>query len=51
MPLDMKVMGYLRSPFEPRIAVILVEVSRGYEGPPHITHINVVGASLDSGFR
>lgn len=51
LPLDMKVLGYLRSPFEPRIAVILIEVLRGYEGPPHVTHFDIVGASLDGGFK
>jgi hypothetical protein len=50
-PLDMKVLGYLKSPFEPRVAVVLAEVWRGYEGPPHTTHLNVVGSSLDTGFK
>lgn len=51
LPLDMKVLGYLKSPFEPRVAVVLVEVWRGYEGPPHITHTNIIGSSLDAGFK
>lgn len=51
LPLDMKVLGYFKSPFEPRIAVVLIYVWRGYEGPPHVTHFQIVGASLDSGFR
>jgi hypothetical protein len=50
-PLEMKVMGYTKSPFEPRIAVLLIEVHRGYEGPPHTTHIKIVGSSLSSGFK
>jgi hypothetical protein len=50
-PLEMKVLGYTKSPFEPRIAVVLIEVHRGYEGPPHTTHIRVVGSSLSSGFK
>lgn len=50
-PLDLKVLGYLKSPFEPRIAVMMIEVNRGYEGPPHTTHIQIVGASLASGFK
>jgi hypothetical protein len=50
-PLDMKVLGYLKSPFEPRVAVVLTEVWRGYEGPPHTTHVTIVGASLDTGFK
>ena len=51
MPLDMKVLGYLKSPFEPRIAVVLVDVLRGYEGPPHVTHVQIIGSSLDTGFK
>jgi hypothetical protein len=50
-PLEMKVLGYLKSPFEPRIAVMLIEIQRGYEGPPHTTHIKIVGSSLSSGFK
>lgn len=51
IPMDLKVLGYLKSPYEPRIALVLIEVWRGYEGPPHVTHINVVGASLNAGFK
>ena len=50
-PLAVKVLGYLKSPFEPRIAVMLTEVYRGYEGPPHTTHIKIVGSSLSGGFK
>jgi hypothetical protein len=50
-PLELKVLGYLKSPFEPRIAVMLTEIHRGYEGPPHTTHIKIVGSSLSSGFN
>jgi hypothetical protein len=50
-PLDLKVLGYTKSPFEPRIAVVLIEVQRGYEGPPHTTHIRIAGSSLSSGFK
>jgi hypothetical protein len=50
-PLSLKVLGYLKSPFEPRIAVMLIEIYRGYEGPPHTTHIKIVGSSLSSGFK
>lgn len=51
LPLDMKVLGYLKSPFEPRVAVVMVEIWRGWEGPPHTTHTTIVGASLDTGFK
>ena len=43
--------GILLSPFEPRIAVILVETRRGWEGPPHTTNIKIVGATLNGGFK
>jgi hypothetical protein len=50
-PLDVKVLGYLKSPYEPRVAVIVAEVWRGYEGPPHVTCLKVVGSSLATGFK
>jgi hypothetical protein len=50
-PLDIEVLGYLKSPYEQRIAIILLEVQRGYEGPPHTTHVNIVGSSLTTGFK
>ena len=43
--------GILQSPFEPRAAIILVETYRGWEGPPDITRINVIGTNLTTGFR
>jgi hypothetical protein len=49
--LDMKVLGYLKSPYEQRIAIIMLEVWRGYEGPPHVTHVKVAGSSLTTGFK
>lgn len=50
-PLDLDVVGYVKSPFEDRIAIILIQVFRGYEGPPHSTNIEVAGASLSRGFK
>ncbi len=50
-PLDVKVLGYLKSPYEQRVAIILLEVQRGYEGPPHVTNVKVVGSSLTTGFK
>ncbi|MBX3245063.1 MAG: hypothetical protein KF685_11455 [Acidobacteria bacterium] len=49
--IDAQIFGYMISPFEQRAAVILVEVIRGYEGPPHTTRTSVVGVSLTSGFK
>lgn len=49
--LDAELAGGLLSPFEPRAAVVMIETYRGYEGPPNITRITIVGASLTSGFQ
>jgi len=43
---DAVVTGYIDSPFEQRIAVILVYIQRGWEGPPNVTQIKLVGGSL-----
>jgi hypothetical protein len=51
MPLYIGMLGYLRSPLEPRVAIILVEIYRGYEGPPHVGNVKIVGAALDKNFR
>lgn len=50
-PLYVGMIGYLKSAFEPRIAVVLIEVYRGYEGPPHVGEVKIVGASLNTGFE
>jgi hypothetical protein len=49
-PLYVGMVGYLKSPLEPRVAIILVEIYRGYEGPPHVGGVRIVGASLDNRF-
>ena len=51
LPLYVGVVGYLKSPFESRIAATLVEIYRGWEGPPHTGHVKIVGASLETGFK
>lgn len=51
MPLYMGALGYLKSPHEPRAAVILIQIDRGYEGPPHVGKVKVVGANLETGFK
>ena len=51
MPLYVGMLGYLRSPLEPRVAIILVEIYRGYEGPPNVGQLKIVGAALDKNFR
>ena len=49
--LDVKLLGYLKSSFEPRVALILVEVHRGYEGPPHVARVSLIGSDLVSDFK
>ena len=44
------VVGYLKSPFEERIAIVMIYFRRGWEGPPHTTSFELVGASLSKGF-
>ena len=51
MPLYVGMLGYLKSPLEPRVAIILVEIYRGYEGPPHVGNVMIAGAALDKNFR
>ncbi len=46
-----EISGSLKSPFESRVAVIVVEVIRGWEGPPNVTSIKVSGASLATAFK
>ena len=48
--MDLEVPGLLRSPFEPRAAVIVVEILRGHEDS-RITKISVVGAHLTKGYK
>lgn len=49
--LDARVMGAIRSPYENRVAIISIEVGRGWEGPPHNGNIIIAGADLTGGFR
>jgi predicted secreted protein len=46
----MSVEGYLKSPFEERIAVILSYESPGHHGPPDYVNYVLVGAHLEKGF-
>lgn len=45
---DMNVVGYIKSPFEERVAIIASRVVRGWEGMPHITKIDMIGARIDN---
>lgn len=48
--LDADVIGALKSPYEDRVAILALEVLRGYEGPPHTGEIRIAGADLTRGF-
>jgi hypothetical protein len=48
--LDAGALGVIKSPFEERVAVVGMEVNRGWEGPPHTGDIIITGADLTSGF-
>lgn len=50
-PLDSAIAGVFKSPFENRAAVIMINVQRGWEGPPHIVEVKIAGADLVTGFR
>lgn len=45
--LDAGVLGVIKSPFENRVAVVGMEINRGWEGPPHNGDIRIIGASLN----
>ncbi|MGA9998232.1 MAG: hypothetical protein WBP93_22660 [Pyrinomonadaceae bacterium] len=49
--INAKVLGHLKSPFEPLVAFVMIEVHWGWEGPPHTTSTRVIGSSLLSGFH
>jgi hypothetical protein len=51
IPLYVGMVGYVKSPFEPRVAIILMEIYRGWEGPPNTGSVKIVGADLVSGFK
>jgi hypothetical protein len=50
-PLDVAVAGALKSPYENRVAVVMLSVNRGWEGPPHTVALRIAGADLRTGFR
>jgi hypothetical protein len=50
-PLDVAVAGVFKSPFEDRAAIVMINVQRGWEGPPHTVDVRIAGADLVKGFR
>nr|MCR5455167.1 hypothetical protein [Bacteroidales bacterium] len=45
------VQGVIKSPYEKRIAVLVKEELRGYEGPPNVVREFLVGADLERNFK
>jgi hypothetical protein len=43
--------GVLQSPYEARAAIVIVETLRGYEGPPNVTSIKIIGSTFTTGFK
>lgn len=48
--LSREVRGVLRSPFERRVAALVVETRMGWEGPPHVEEPKLIGCHLERGF-
>jgi hypothetical protein len=48
--LDVRLLGYLKSPFEERVALVLEEVHRGFEFS-QVVKANLIGSDLFSGFK
>ena len=50
--LDRQAIGYIRlGEDSSRVAVVVANLHRGWEGPPHLIGYDIVGASLDVGFK
>jgi hypothetical protein len=43
-PLSNRIAGYLKSPFENRIAALYVTEYRGWEGPPNVMEFELTAA-------
>ncbi|MCP3925952.1 MAG: hypothetical protein GY714_25585 [Desulfobacterales bacterium] len=48
---NLGVNGYIKSPVENRIVVVVEKEMRGYEGPPNVSKFRIYGASLNVGFK
>lgn len=49
-PLALGAIGYLPNPAGDRIAIVVARTDRGYEGPPHVRRLMIVGAGIGSKF-
>lgn len=45
------ILGYLQSPFESRVVVIVEQQQRGWEGPPNVSVFRLFGSALNTGFK
>lgn len=43
--------GYLMSPYDDRIVVVLQQERMGYEGPPNVVYFELIGSDLTRGFK
>lgn len=50
MPMNAAIAGYLESPYDDRIVVVVCLERRGYEGPPHTKDFYLVGAGVGGRF-
>ena len=46
-----KVSGFLQSPFENRICIIISPEIRGYEGPPNVINFQLSGCKIEDSFK
>lgn len=51
MLLGQIIAGYIQSPYEDRIAVILKNERWGYEGPPNLIYFTIIGSNLTESFQ
>ena len=47
---DYRVLGFIKSPFEDRVVVVAAQIQRGWEGPPSVINLKLIGSSLTKGF-
>ena len=45
-PLSNKLVSYLKSPFDDRLAAFYVTEYRGYEGPPNVINFELIGCLI-----
>lgn len=48
---DLRALGYFKSPFEDRVALLVARIDRGWEGLPQVLDFQVIGVHLHKGFR